>query len=213
MKKPLFRRLLLLVACMLLSIPAVFAQNQVTVKGKILDAEGQPVIGASILQKGHEQSGVTTDLDGNFSIVVPGGTVLQISSIGFVTREVTAAPQLSIVLEEDVTMLEETVVVGYGTQKKASLTSAISNIRSEELTATKQSDVLASLQGKVSGRATPVTSTPTSSSAAMTNRSSSWTVSSGPLPAGARRTTPPTPTAAPPSWPCSIRRTSKASPS
>lgn len=151
MKKPLFRRLLLLVACMLLSIPAVFAQNQVTVKGKILDAEGQPVIGASILQKGHEKSGVTTDLDGNFSIVVPGGTVLQISSIGFVTQEVTAAPQLTVVLDEDVTMLEETVVVGYGTQKKASLTSAISNIRSEELTATKQSDVLASLQGKVPG--------------------------------------------------------------
>jgi hypothetical protein len=138
MKKPLFRRLLLLVACMLLCIPAVFGQNQVTVKGKILDAEGQPVIGASILQKGHEKSGVTTDLDGNFSIVVPGGTVLQISSIGFVTQEVTAAPQLTVVLDEDVTMLEETVVVGYGTQKKASLTSAISNIRSEELTATKQ---------------------------------------------------------------------------
>ena len=151
MKKPLFRRLLLLVACVLLCIPAVFAQNQVTVKGKILDAEGQPVIGASILQKGHEKSGVTTDLDGNFSIVVPGGTVLQISSIGFVTQEVTAAPQLTVVLDEDVTMLEETVVVGYGTQKKASLTSAISNIRSEELTATKQSDVLASLQGKVPG--------------------------------------------------------------
>ena len=96
-------------------------------------------------------NGVTTDLDGNFSFVVPAGSILEITSIGYATQEVTAAPTLNITMREDVTQLEETVVVGYGTQKKASLTSAISNIRSEELTATKQSDVLASLQGKVPG--------------------------------------------------------------
>ena len=75
---------------------------------------------------------------------MPRGSTLVVSIIGFVTQEVTAAPTLNIVLEEDISMIEETVVVGYGTQKKASLSSAISNIRSEELTATKQSDVLAS---------------------------------------------------------------------
>ena len=135
---------------MLLGIPVVFGQNQVTVKGTVVDTDGQPLIGATIMQKG-TLSGATTDLDGNFTLVVPQGTVLQVSSIGFVTQEVKAAAKLNIVLEEDISMLEETVVVGYGTQKKASLSSAISNIRSEELTATKQTDVLASLQGKVPG--------------------------------------------------------------
>ena len=150
MKKLHLWRLLLPLVGMLLSIPVVFGQNQVTVKGTVSDAEGQPLIGAYVMQKG-QNAGVTTDLSGKFSIVVPRGTTLVISSIGFISQEVTAAPTLDIVMEEDISMLEETIVVGYGTQKKASLSSAISNIRSEELTATKQSDVLASLQGKVPG--------------------------------------------------------------
>ena len=150
MKKLLHQRLLSLFLGMLFCIPVVFGQNQVAVKGKVLDADGQPVIGAAIMQKG-TSNGVTTDLDGNFSFLVPAGAVLEISSIGYGTQEVTAAPNLNITLQEEATTLEETVVVGYGTQKKASLSSAISNIRSEELTATKQTDVLASLQGKVPG--------------------------------------------------------------
>jgi len=150
MKKLLHQRLLSLLFGMLLCIPAAFGQNQVAVKGKVLDADGQPVIGAAIMQKG-TSNGVTTDLDGNFSFVVPAGAVLEVSSIGYGTQEVTAAPNLNITLQEEATTLDETIVVGYGTQKKASLSSAISNIRSEELTATKQTDVLASLQGKVPG--------------------------------------------------------------
>ena len=150
MKKLLKQRLLPLLFGMLFCIPVVFGQNQVSVKGKIVDEDGQPVIGAGIMVKG-TTNGVTTDLDGNFSIVVPARSILEISSIGYATQEVTAAPTLNITMHEDITQLEETIVVGYGTQKKASLTSAISNIRSEELTATKQSDVLASLQGKVPG--------------------------------------------------------------
>ena len=148
--KLLQQRILPLLLGMLLCVPVVFGQNQVSVKGKVLDADGQPVIGAAIVQKG-TNNGVTTDLDGNFSFVVPSGSILVISSIGYATQEVTAAPNLNVTLEEESTTLDETIVVGYGTQKKASLTSAISNIRSEELTATKQSDVLASLQGKVPG--------------------------------------------------------------
>ena len=151
MKKLLLRRLLLLMACMLTSIPVVLGQNQVTVKGSVSDADGQPLIGVYVMQK-DQNAGVTTDLDGKFSIVVPRGSTLVVSIIGFVTQEVTAAPTLNIVMEEDISMIEETVVVGYGTQKKASLSSAISNIRSEELTATKQSDVLASRAGFKTGK-------------------------------------------------------------
>ena len=68
------------------------------------------------MQKG-TNNGVTTDLDGNFSFVVPAGSVLEITSIGYATQEVTAAPNLNIVLQEEATALEETIVVGYGTQK------------------------------------------------------------------------------------------------
>ena len=78
MKKLLLRRLLLLMACMLTSIPVVFGQNQVTVKGSVSDADGQPLIGAYVMPK-DQNTGVTTDLDGKFSIVVPRGTILVFS--------------------------------------------------------------------------------------------------------------------------------------
>ena len=81
MKKLLHLRLLPLLLGMLLSVPVVFGQNQVSVKGTIVDQEGQPVIGAAIMVKG-TTNGVTTDLDGNFSFVVPAGSVLEISSNG-----------------------------------------------------------------------------------------------------------------------------------
>ena len=121
-----------------------------SISGKVLDTGGQPVIGAAVMVPG-TSNGATTDLDGNFSLRVEPGTTLEISCIGYTTVRVKAGENLTVTLEEDSEMLEETVVVGYGTQKKASLTSAISNIRNEELTATKQNDVLASLQGKVPG--------------------------------------------------------------
>ncbi|MDO5443535.1 MAG: carboxypeptidase-like regulatory domain-containing protein, partial [Bacteroidia bacterium] len=120
MKGLLCRRLLPLFLGMLLCMPVVFAQNQISVKGKVLDADGQPVIGAAIMQKG-TNNGVTTDMDGNFSFVVPSGAVLEISSIGYVTQEVNAASNLNVILNEESVELDETIVVGYGTQKKASL--------------------------------------------------------------------------------------------
>ena len=109
MKKLLLRRLLLLMACMLTSIQVVFGQTPVTVKGTVSDADGQPLIGAYVMPK-DQNTGVTTDLDGKFSIVVPRGTTLVVSSIGFITQELTAAPTLNIVMEEDISMIEETVV-------------------------------------------------------------------------------------------------------
>ena len=129
-----------------------FAQNR-TISGTVLDTGGQPVIGAAVTVVGNAQIGTATDLDGKFSFSVPAGATISVESIGYKGQTFTTGNQslFNIVLEEDAEMLEETVVVGYGTQRKASLTSAISNIRNEELTATKQADVLASLQGKVPG--------------------------------------------------------------
>ena len=147
----LLKRFATVLCGLVLGASALLAQNTITVKGTILDPEKQPVIGAAVMQTG-TTNGAATDLDGNFSITVPMGADLTISAIGYETLTVKATSStLNITLAEESTQLDETVVVGYGTQKKASLTSAIANIRDEELNATKQADVTASLQGKVPG--------------------------------------------------------------
>ena len=151
MKAISFKRLASALCGFLLCMPMLLAQNTITVKGKVIDQEKQPVIGAAVLQSG-TTNGAATDIDGNFTLTVPTGADLEVSAIGYETLLVKAtSSQLTITLNEESTTLDETVVVGYGTTKKASLTSAITNIREEELTATKQSDVTASLQGKVPG--------------------------------------------------------------
>ncbi|MBR6416048.1 MAG: SusC/RagA family TonB-linked outer membrane protein [Bacteroidales bacterium] len=151
MKAISLKRLASAVCGFLLCVPMMLAQNTITVKGKVIDSEKQPVIGAAVLQNG-TTNGAATDIDGNFTLTVPSGADLEVSAIGYETLLVKAtSSQLTITLKEESTELDETVVVGYGTTKKASLTSAITNIREEELTATKQSDVTASLQGKVPG--------------------------------------------------------------
>ena len=134
----------------LLCVPMLFAQNTITVKGTVIDPDKQPVIGAAVMQVG-TSNGAATDIDGKFTLTCPAGADLEVSSIGYETVIVKAAATLTVTLAEESTTLDETVVVGYGTTKKASLTSAIANIRDEELNATKQPDVTASLQGKVPG--------------------------------------------------------------
>ena len=134
-----------------LGVSMLSAQERLTVKGKVLDPEKQPVIGAAVLQAG-TTNGAATDLDGNYTITVPAGATLEISAIGYETLRVVAnSSTLNITLQEESTQLEETVVVGYGTQKKASLTSAISNIQAEDITSTKQANLTSALQGKVPG--------------------------------------------------------------
>ena len=134
----------------LLFTQLAWAQN-LTVKGKVLDSEKQPVIGAAVMQAG-TTNGAACDVDGNFTITVPAGAELVVSAMGYETLHVkVTSSSMNITLLEESTELEETVVVGYGTQKKASLTSAITNIQSDDITATKQSDLVSSLQCKVPG--------------------------------------------------------------
>lgn len=117
----------------------------------VKDSQG-PVPGVNILVKG-TTNGATTDMDGIASLKAKDTDVLSITCIGYADTEVTVGTKtkIEVTIEEDTELIEETVVVGYGTQKKASLTSSIVNLRTEELTATKQNDVVASLQGKVPG--------------------------------------------------------------
>ncbi|MBR1569305.1 MAG: TonB-dependent receptor [Bacteroidales bacterium] len=150
-KSNLIKRLAAVACGLALGIPMLFAQNTITVTGTVTDAQKEPIIGASVMQSGTTTVGTATDVDGNFTLVVPEGATLEISSIGFETRKVKATEKMNIVLVEDTELLNETVVVGYGVQKRESLTGSISQIRSEDIAATKTSNGVDALQGKIPG--------------------------------------------------------------
>lgn len=124
-----------------------------TVKGAVVDATGEPVIGASILVKG-TSNGVITDVDGNFTLNnVERDATLVVSYVGYKTQEIRVGGKTSfkIVLAEDAEVLEEVVVVGYGVQKKQSLTGAVTAISSEKIQTTKSENLINNIQGKMPG--------------------------------------------------------------
>lgn len=155
-------------------IASVQQSSQNTVKGTVVDEKGDPIIGASIVEKGTKNATVT-DLDGNFTLRLsnPGATV-NISYIGYVSTSVkgSAIGSKPIVIKEDAQSLGETVVVGYGTQKKASLTSAISQVRGDDVYSDRPvQNATVALQGAVPGLVVTRTSTrPGSEGAAMNIR-------------------------------------------
>ena len=121
------------------------------IKGTIVDSKtGEPVIGASVKVKGTKLAAVT-DLNGEFELNTHANATLQISYVGFKETEVKASNGMKISLEEDTEALEEVVVVGYGTQKKESLTGAMANIKGEKLKDITSATVENMLNGKVSG--------------------------------------------------------------
>jgi TonB-linked SusC/RagA family outer membrane protein len=129
-----------------------FAQ-QIEINGMVTSkGDGLPLPGVSVIIKGTTK-GVSTDFDGKYSITVNKGDLLEYSYLGFKTAMVTIENQttINIALEDDVESLNEVVVVGYGSQKKADLTGAISTVKSEEIEKTPNSNVMQSLQGKVAG--------------------------------------------------------------
>lgn len=136
---------------MLLSVTSVYAQEK-SISGTVKDENGEAIIGANVkLTEG--SIGTITDLNGRFKLSIPAKGTLEISFIGYVTKKVivTNASTYDIVLKEDSKTLDEVVVVGYGTQKKATLTGAVSAIASDELIATKNQNAQNMLTGKVPG--------------------------------------------------------------
>lgn len=128
-------------------------QQGIEVKGIVVDAAGEPVIGASVIEKGNPTNGTVTDLDGNFTLNVNENAILQIFCIGYVSQEVKVTPgkTLQIELMDDTQTLEEVVVVGYGVQKKVNLTGSVSTVNAEELEQRPLANVTQSLQGLVPG--------------------------------------------------------------
>ena len=138
---------------MLLCCVTASAQS-FTAKGVVVDSNGEPVIGAGVALKGNETVGTVTDLDGNFALSVPdGNAVLVVSFIGMETNEVPVSKSaMKVILSDDSLMLEETIVVGYGQQKKASVVGAITQTTDEVLErAAGVSSVGAALTGNLPG--------------------------------------------------------------
>ena len=132
--------------------PQVSANSATSiVTGRVVDEQGEPVIGASIVEVGTTR-GTTTDVDGNFSFKASPNAKLQISYIGYKTQELRASNGMRVILAEDNAKLDEIVVVGYGTQRKANLTGAVSTVDVDKVLGSKsETDVRKSLQGTVPG--------------------------------------------------------------
>lgn len=122
------------------------------ITGIITDENGEPVIGANVVEKG-TTNGTVTDLDGKYSLEINENAILQFSYIGYNPKEQSVGKEgiLNIRLQEDSRALDEVVVVGYGTQKKVNLTGSVASISSKELTERVQTNILSSIQGTVPG--------------------------------------------------------------
>ncbi|CAH8283590.1 TonB-linked SusC/RagA family outer membrane protein [Mariniflexile fucanivorans] len=129
-----------------------FTQN-ITVSGVVTSSEdNMPVPGVNVIVKGTTR-GVSTDFDGNYSIEVKAGEILEFSSVGLKTVNITVGTQktINVAMNTDIASLDEIVVIGYGSQKKADLTGSITTIKAEDITRTPSSAAMQSLQGKVAG--------------------------------------------------------------
>ena len=132
----------------LLCSTVMLAQNKVS--GTVLDATGEPLIGVSVLEAG-TSNGVVTDFDGNFSLAVKEGAQLTFSYVGYTSQTLAAKNGMTVTLQEDNTVLNEVVVVGYGTMRRKDVTSSITTVKSEDLNKGVFSDPASMLQGKVAG--------------------------------------------------------------
>ena len=146
--KSIFRTTLLL--CLLLVCGQAMAQT--TAKGTVTDATGEPVIGATVVEKGNAKNAAVTDFDGNFTLKLQSSKTIVISYIGMVTQEVTATgANLKIVMKDDNTTLEELVVIGYGSVKKKDITGSVATVGADAIVAVPVANASEALTGKMAG--------------------------------------------------------------
>ena len=134
----------------LVSKENVVTQDGKIITGKIVDENGEPIIGANVVEKG-TSNGTMTDMNGNFSLKMTKGNIVHISYIGCLPyeMEITNQTQLNVVLKEDTQVLDEVVVVGYGTQKKANLTGAVAQVGNKLVENRSVTNIGQALQGQV----------------------------------------------------------------
>lgn len=156
------------------------AQN-ITVHGTVLSkADDEPLIGASVVSVA-TQAAAVTDIDGRFEISVPEGSVLKVSYVGFTAVEVKAAPEVTVYLTDDSQVLDELVVVGYQTVRKADLTGAVSVVSTESLETSSDTDPMRALQGKVPGMTITANGSPSGTGAVRIRGIGSFNASQDPL--------------------------------
>ena len=141
------RILLMMLTALLMSVTS-YAQG---IKGTVVDETGEPVIGATVADKSDAKNATVTDIDGNFTINVRAGQPITVSYIGYESRELVARNGMTVTLQPDNKTLDEVVVVGYGVQKKSSVTGAISQVKPEDMENRTISNAQQALQGKTSG--------------------------------------------------------------
>ena len=139
----------LFLSFVLLSVSTImYAQTEI--KGTVVDAKGETIIGATVMEKG-TSNGTITDFDGNFTIKVQEGAILVFTYIGYQTAEVPAKQGMNVTMVDDAEVLQEVVVTGYTTQRKADLTGAISTVSVDEMAKQNENNPMKALQGRVPG--------------------------------------------------------------
>ncbi len=171
----------ILSALMLLIMAITAHAQEITVQGTVISrADDEPLIGATVQCEVTKQ-GVATDIDGGFSLTVPDGSVLKISYVGYQTVEVKAEPQMTIYMDEDAGLLDELVVVGYQTVRKADLTGAVSVVSTKSLETSSDSDPMRALQGKVPGMTVTANGSPAGTGSVRIRGIGSFNASQDPL--------------------------------
>ena len=147
-----FRSLLMTFAVFAMSLVSIAAMAEpIAIVGKVVDVNGEPLVGASVAEAG-TSNGTITDLDGAFVLTVEPNVTLVVSYVGYKDQEVRAHKDMVVMLKEDTQVLDEVVAIGYGTQKKANLTGAVTTVDvSKTLESKTESDVAKALQGAVPG--------------------------------------------------------------
>lgn len=144
-----YKPILLFFIGLLLSVSA-FAQ-QITVRGHVKDTSGDPVIGANVVLQGNTSIGTITNVDGDFILAIPRNSILEISFIGYKSTTVAAAETMTVTLEEDAILLQEAVIIGYGTVRKNDLTGSVTAIRADKETAGFTVSPQEMMTGKIAG--------------------------------------------------------------
>ena len=131
----------------------ISSAQKISVTGTVTDKDGEPLIGASVSQKGMAANGTVTDIDGNYTISVDGSATLEFSYIGYLPKEVVVNGQtkINVVLEENSTQLDEVVVIGYGTQNRSKMSSSVATISSKDVVKQTSANVASALQGRAAG--------------------------------------------------------------
>ncbi len=168
-------------AIMLLMIAVIAQAQNISVRGTVLsNTDDEPLIGASVVCEA-TKAGAATDIDGNFQIVVPEGAELTVSYVGFITTTVKAQDNMTIRLAENSELLDEVVVVGYQTVRKADLTGAVSVVSTKSLETSSDTDPMRALQGKVPGMTITANGSPSGTGAVRIRGIGSFNASQDPL--------------------------------